>query len=72
MTNYIKSLISYFTANRACCHCATDQPKLYTEIIASCDTCHTKCEVLTIHPVAKMQVFIIEPGDIHSKLLGFK
>lgn len=72
MTIYIKILISYFTANRACCHCAADQSTLYTEITASCDTSHTEVDVLKIHPVANMQVFIVEPGEIHSKPLGFK
>lgn len=33
---------------------------------------HTEGDVLKTHPVANKQVFIIEPGDIHSKPLGFK
>jgi hypothetical protein len=72
MTNYIKSLISYLFANRASYPCAANQSTRFTEITASCDTSHTEGEVLKVHPVTNMQVFIIDPGDIHSKPLGFK
>jgi len=33
MTIYIKSLISHFTANTACCHCAAGQSTLFKEKI---------------------------------------
>jgi hypothetical protein len=55
-----------------CCHCAAYQSIVYTEITTSCDRSLTESDILTIHPVANMQVFITEPGDIHSKTLRFQ